>query len=285
MKILVTGGSGYIGSILVPELVKLKFQVTVLDNFMYKQSSLNHLCAFENFRIINGDIRDEKLLNQIFNKYKSKNQSISSVIHFAGLKSVQESEIHPEKYFFTNVTGTETLLNVIKEFDCKNFIFSSSATVYGNPEYLPYDENHPTKPINNYGRSKLIAEQLIHQWSIEHEISSISLRYFNPVGAHHSGLIGEKPHGIPNNLMPYILEVISGNLEELNIYGDDYDTKDGTGERDYIHVVDLAKAHVSALNYTSTKYVNDFINIGTGSSLSVLDIIKIFETKLPCLNN
>ena len=274
-QIIVTGGLGYIGSHTIVELKNYFDVFIVIDDL--SNSNLSVIYQLEKLtgkKIVHfsSTVTDDEKLKNIFSEYKPTN-----VIHFAGLKSVQESEIYPEKYFFTNVTGTETLLNVIKEFDCKIY-FSSSATVYGNPEYLPYDENHPTKPINNYGRSKLIAEQLIHQWSVEHEISSISLRYFNPVGAHHSGLIGEKPHGIPNNLMPYILEVISGNLEELNIYGDDYDTKDGTGERDYIHVVDLAKAHVAALNYSNSKYVNDFINIGTGSSISVLDIINIFET-------
>tara|TARA_B100000035_G_scaffold312676_1_gene324666 strand:- start:5622 stop:6629 length:1008 start_codon:yes stop_codon:yes gene_type:complete len=277
-QIIVTGGLGYIGSHTIVELKNCFDEFIIIDDLSNSNLSVIHqLEKLTGKKIIHfsSKVTDQETLKNIFEKYNPIN-----VIHFAGLKSVQESEKNPEKYFFTNVTGTETLLNVIKEFDCKNFIFSSSATVYGNPEYLPYDENHPTKPINNYGRSKLIAEQLIHQWSIEHEISSISLRYFNPVGAHHSGLIGEKPNGVPNNLMPYILEVISGNIKELNIFGNDYNTKDGTGERDYIHVVDLAKAHVAALNYANSKYVNDFINIGTGSSISVLDIINIFETRL-----
>ena len=227
-QIIVTGGLGYIGSHTIVELKNDFDEFIVIDDLSNSNLTvINRLEQLTGKKIIHfsSSVTDHESLKNIFEKYNPIN-----VIHFAGLKSVQESEEYPEKYFFTNVTGTETLLNVIKEFNCKNFIFSSSATVYGNPEYLPYDENHPTKPINN--------------------------------------------------LMPYILEVISGNIEELNIYGDDYKTKDGTGERDYIHVVDLAKAHVAALNYTSSKYVNDFINIGTGSSISVLDIINIFESKL-----
>ena len=246
-QIIVTGGLGYIGSHTIVELKNDFDEFIVIDDLSNSNLTvINRLEQLTGKKIIHfsSSVTDHESLKNIFEKYNPIN-----VIHFAGLKSVQESEEYPEKYFFTNVTGTETLLNVIKEFDCENFIFSSSATVYGNPEYLPYDENHPTKPINNYGRSKLIAEQLIHQWSIEHEISSISLRYFNPVGAHHSGLIGEMPQGVPNNLMPYITQVALGRLEKLKIYGNDYKTNDGTGVRDYIHVVDLAKGHISALNY------------------------------------
>ena len=277
-NIIVTGGLGYIGSHTILELGNYADEFIIIDNLYNSNIEvLNQLKKISNkkFTHYNTSINNEHKLKEIFRKHSPHN-----VIHFAGLKSVQEGESIPEKYFYCNVAGTVSLLNALKDFDCKSLIFSSSATVYGEPKYLPYDENHPTVPINNYGRSKLIAEQLISDWSRVNNISAISLRYFNPVGAHQSGTLGEMPKGIPNNLMPYILEVISGKLDSLSIFGNDYDTKDGTGERDYIHVVDLARAHAAALKYTEDKYVNEIFNIGTGQSISVMEIINTFSEHL-----
>ena len=277
-KIIITGGLGYIGSHTIVELKDNVDEFIVIDDLSNSDISIiDRLYKITKKKIvhINESINNENKLKEIFKVHQP-----DSVMHFAGLKSVQEGELYPEEYFHTNVIGTECLLNALKSFNCSHFIFSSSATVYGNPEYLPYDEEHPTNPINNYGRTKLEAEKLIHDWSIDNNVSSLSLRYFNPVGAHESGILGEKPQGIPNNLMPYILEVISGNLKTLNIYGDDYDTKDGTGERDYIHITDLAKAHIAALEYVKNNNINDILNIGTGESISVLDIINTFEKSL-----
>ena len=277
-NLIITGGLGYIGSHTIIELKDVVEEFIVIDDLSNSEIKvIDKLENLTNKKIIhfNESINNENNLKEIFKVHQP-----DSVLHFAGLKSVQEGELYPEKYFHTNVTGTLSLLNALTEFKCSHFIFSSSATVYGNPKYLPYDEEHPTKPINNYGRTKLSAEKLIYDWSVENNVSSLSLRYFNPVGAHESGLIGEMPKGIPNNLMPYILEVISGNIETLNVYGDDYDTKDGTGERDYIHITDLAKAHVAALNYVYKTHTNDILNIGTGESISVLDIINTFKNSL-----
>ncbi len=277
-QIIITGGLGYIGSHTIVALKEMYDEFIIIDNLSNSDVSVvNRLKDLTKKSIIhfNMSINEENKLRSIFDQYNP-----TSVIHFAGLKSVRESELSPDKYFFTNVCGTVSLLNSIRDYNCKSFIFSSSATVYGDPEYLPYDEAHSTIPINNYGRSKLIAEQLIREWSSLNHISSLSLRYFNPVGAHPSGIIGEKPDGIPNNLMPFILQVISGDIEYLKIFGNDYDTKDGTGERDYIHVVDLADAHVAALSHTKHNYINDVINIGTGNSISVLEIINTFKEAL-----
>ncbi len=277
-KIIITGGLGYIGSHTIVELKEIIDEFIIIDNLSNSDISvIDKLKTLTKKKIIhyNESINNENKLKEIFKVHQP-----DSVIHFAGLKSVQEGELNPDKYFYTNVSGTVSLLNALKEYKCSNFIFSSSATVYGNPEYLPYDEEHLTKPINNYGRTKLAAEQIIHDWADNNNISTLSLRYFNPVGAHITALIGEKPEGIPNNLMPYILEVISGRLKELNVYGDDYDTKDGSGERDYIHVTDLAQAHVSALAYCDKNTVNDVFNIGTGESISVFDIINTFKNSL-----
>jgi UDP-glucose 4-epimerase len=277
-KIIITGGLGYIGSHIAVELKDIVDEFIIIDNLSNSDVSvIDKLKKLTKKKIIhyNKSINNENELKEIFSAHHP-----DSVIHLAGLKSVQEGELYPDKYFYTNVSGTVSLLNALKEYKCSNFIFSSSATVYGKPEYLPYDEEHPTVPVNNYGRTKLSAEQIIHDWSMNNNVSTVSLRYFNPVGAHESGLIGERPEGIPNNLMPYILEVISGKLKVLNIYGDDYDTKDGSGERDYIHITDLAKAHVSALVYCKKNIINDVFNIGTGESISVFDIINTFKESL-----
>ena len=277
-RIIVTGGLGYIGSHTIVELKDLYDEFVIIDNLSNSDESvIERLRTLTKKSILHFDIsiNDESELDRLFQSIAPKH-----VIHFAGLKSVKDSEEKPYEYFLTNVTGTASLLNSLSKFQCENFIFSSSATVYGEPKYLPYDENHPTIPINNYGRTKLAAEQLINHWATLNKVSSLSLRYFNPVGAHSSGMIGEKPVGVPNNLMPYILEVISGKLKCLKVFGDDYNTKDGTGERDYIHITDLAKAHVAALNYSKSNYTNDVINIGTGNSISVMEIIDTFKHSL-----
>jgi len=205
------------------------------------------------------------------------------VIHFAGLKSVAESAAQPLMYYDNNVGGTIRLLEAMQASGVKKLIFSSSATVYGTPQYLPYDEEHPTVPMNTYGQTKLQAEQILYDLvQSDSEWSVVCLRYFNPVGAHESGLIGELPRGVPNNLMPYVCQVASGQLPELNIFGDDYDTKDGTGERDYIHVMDLAEGHVAALNFVNSRMGWDAMNLGTGVAYSVYDLVSAFEKSAQC---
>ena len=275
MKVLVTGGAGYIGSHTCVELLEAGHEVFVIDNL-----SNGHEFAIERVRNItncelkfmNVDIRDTFALDNIFNTFKPK-----AVIHFAGLKAVAESVADPVKYYDVNVGGSISLLAAMSKAECNSIVFSSSATVYGKPEYLPYDEEHPTNPVNPYGRTKLIIENIINDWTIaDSKRKGTILRYFNPVGAHESGQIGEEPIGIPNNLMPYIAQVADGRRDHLNIYGNDYDTSDGTGARDYIHVVDLALAHTSALNKNE---LNNFeiLNIGGGIGTTVLELVSKFE--------
>ena len=221
---------------------------------------------------MNADIRDSNALDNIFNTFKPE-----AVIHFAGLKAVGESVADPLMYYDVNVGGSVSLLTAMSKAGCNNIVFSSSATVYGKPHYLPYDEEHPTNPVNPYGRTKLIIENIINDWTIVNsKRKGTILRYFNPVGAHESGQIGEEPIGVPNNLMPYIAQVADGRLDCLKIFGNDYDTIDGTGSRDYIHVVDLARAHISALN---SKILDNFevLNVGRGKGTTVLELIKSFE--------
>ena len=279
-KILITGGAGYIATHTLVELKKANFDFVVYDNF--SNSSKEALKRVKKIigkkvKFIKGDIRDKKALRKVFKKY-----SIDSVIHFAGLKAVGESVAKPLKYYDNNVVGTIRLLEVMQEFDCKKIVFSSSATVYGNPETCPIDESFPVGGTTNpYGTSKYMIERILEDLYIsDNSFKAVILRYFNPVGAHESGLIGEDPNGIPNNLMPYISQVAVGKLENLSVFGSDYETKDGTGVRDYIHVVDLANAHVKAIKYlNSNKYLfeNSKINIGTGIGYSVLDMVKAFE--------
>ena len=221
---------------------------------------------------INADIRDSNALSKIFSTFKPE-----AVIHFAGLKAVGESVADPLLYYDVNVGGSISLLEAMSKAECNNIIFSSSATVYGVPKYLPYDEEHPTNPVNPYGRTKLIIENIINDWTkVDTKRRGTILRYFNPVGAHESGQIGEEPIGIPNNLMPFIAQVANGQREYLNIFGNDYETADGTGARDYIHVVDLALAHTSALNQNK---LNNFeiLNIGGGKGTTVFELLKKFE--------
>jgi UDP-glucose 4-epimerase len=275
MKVLVTGGAGYIGSHTCVELLQAGHEVFVLDNL-----SNGHEAALERVRgitncelqFMNADIRDSNALDKIFNAFKP-----DSVIHFAGLKAVGDSVANPLKYYDVNVGGSISLLTAMSEAGCNNIVFSSSATVYGKPEYLPYDEEHPTNPVNPYGRTKLIIENIINDWiTVGKERKGIILRYFNPVGAHESGQIGEEPIGVPNNLMPYIAQVADGRRDQLEIFGNDYDTVDGTGARDYIHVVDLALAHMSALNKNKLDRF-EVLNIGGSKSTTVLELLKIFE--------
>ena len=275
MRVLVTGGAGYIGSHTCVELLEAGHEVFVLDNL-----SNGHETSIERVRIItncdlqfmNADIRDANALDKIFNTFKP-----DSVIHFAGLKAVGESTADPIKYYDVNVGGSISLLTAMSNAECDNIVFSSSATVYGDPQYLPYDEEHPTNPVNPYGRTKLMIENIIHDWTkVDSKRNGTILRYFNPAGAHESGQIGEEPVGIPNNLMPFIAQVADGRLDHLDIFGNDYETTDGTGARDYIHVVDLALAHTCALNQN---LLNKFeiLNIGVGKGTTVLELIKSFE--------
>jgi UDP-glucose 4-epimerase len=223
----------------------------------------------------NADIRDANALDNIFNTFKPE-----AVIHFAGLKAVGESVANPLKYYEVNVGGSISLLKAMSKAECDQIVFSSSATVYGKPQYLPYDEKHPTNPVNPvnpYGRTKLIIENIINDWTkVDKKRKGTVLRYFNPVGAHESGQIGEEPIGIPNNLMPYIAQVADGRREHLNIFGNDYETADGTGARDYIHVVDLALVHIGALNQSKLDKF-EVLNIGEEKSTTVLVLIKSFE--------
>ena len=278
--ILITGGAGYIATHTLIELKKANFDFVVYDNLSNSsKEALKRVKKITGAKIkfVKGDIRDKKALRKVFKKYE-----IDSVIHFAGLKAVAESVAKPLKYYDNNVVGTIKLLEVMREFDCKKIVFSSSATVYGNPKSCPIDESFDVGATTNpYGTSKYMIERILEDLYISDNSFKIAiLRYFNPVGAHESGLIGENPNGIPNNLMPYISQVAVGKLKELSVFGSDYETKDGTGVRDYIHVVDLANAHVKAIKYlNSNKYLfeNSKINIGTGIGYSVLDMVKAFE--------
>jgi len=277
MQILVTGGAGYIGSHTLVSLDEAGYEFIVYDNL--SNSSKKSIKAVE--KIINktilfeeGDIRDKKALQRVFEKY-----NIDSVIHFAGLKAVGESVEKPLKYYDNNINGTIQLLEVMKENNCKKIVFSSSATVYGDPHTTPIKENFPTSTTNPYGSTKLFIEEILKDlYTSDYEFKIAILRYFNPVGAHKSGTIGEDPNGIPNNLMPFITQTAVGKREYLNIFGADYDTHDGTGVRDYIHVVDLAFGHVKAIDYLNTNPKNPLtVNLGTGKGYSVLDVVKAFE--------
>jgi UDP-glucose 4-epimerase len=275
MRVLVTGGAGYIGSHTCVELLEAGHEVFVVDNLSNgHEAALDRVQSITNCKLqfMNADIRDSNTLYEIFNNFKPE-----SVIHFAGLKAVAESVANPCMYYDVNVGGSISLLAAMSNTECNNIVFSSSATVYGNPEYLPYDEEHPTNPVNPYGRTKLMIENIIRDWTkVDSKRRGVVLRYFNPVGANESGQIGEEPIGIPNNLMPYIAQVADGRREYLNIFGNDYDTADGTGARDYIHVVDLALAHTSALNKNKLDRF-EVLNIGAGKSATVLELVSKFE--------
>ena len=277
MRILVTGGAGYIGSHTCIELLNAGYEVVVLDN-LYNSSEK----ALDRVQQITGkkltfykaDILDKKALDDIFDK-----EQIDAVIHFAGLKAVGESVAKPLEYYHNNMTGTFNLCDSMRNHGVKNIIFSSSATVYGDPAFIPITEECPKGKITNpYGQTKGMLEQVLTDLhTADPEWNVVLLRYFNPIGAHESGLIGEDPKGIPNNLVPYIAQVAVGKLECLGVFGNDYDTPDGTGVRDYIHVVDLAKGHVKALKKIEDKSGVSIYNLGTGIGYSVLDVVHAFE--------
>lgn len=276
MKILVTGGAGYIGSHTIIELLGVGHDVVVIDNLSNSsRESLRRVekIAGKNLEFHEADVRDVEALDSIFNQHK-----IDAVIHFAGLKAVGESVAKALYYYGNNLESTIHLLERMELFDVRKLVFSSSATVYGTPETLPIVESAPRSATNPYGQTKLMIEQMLEDLSMTNEGWNItSLRYFNPIGAHESGMIGEDPDGIPNNLVPYISQVAVGKLQQVSVYGDDYDTPDGTGVRDYIHVVDLAKAHLAAIERLDHPNEYKAYNIGTGNGTSVLEMIKAFE--------
>lgn len=279
MKILVTGGTGYIGSHTCVELIKAGHEVVIFDNlYNSKIDVVDKIEQITGVRPVfyNADLKDKESMRVVFED--NKDAMFDTVIHFAGLKAVGESVAKPLMYYKNNIAGTINLTELMNEYGCKSIVFSSSATVYGSPKSVPISEDFPLHTTNPYGSTKLMLEQILSDFCVpDPEWSVVLLRYFNPVGAHESGLIGESPNGIPNNLMPYIMQVAIGKLPQLGVFGNDYPTPDGTGVRDYIHVVDLAKGHVCAVDKaTSAKGVNIY-NLGTGIGYSVLDIVKAFE--------
>jgi len=276
MAILVTGGAGYIGSHTCVELLNAGYDVVVVDNLA--NSKLESLSRVKEITGREPKFYQEDLLNKAGLETIFSENTIEAVIHFAGLKAVGESVQIPLHYYHNNITGTLVLCDVMASFDVHKLVFSSSATVYGMPESVPINENFPLGATNPYGRTKLMIEEILRDLHVSDQRWSISLlRYFNPIGAHPSGRIGEDPNGIPNNLMPYITQVAVGKLKELNVFGKDYPTSDGTGVRDYIHVVDLAKGHLKALEKIMTTNGVDAYNLGTGTGYSVLEMIDSFE--------
>jgi len=276
MAILVTGGAGYIGSHTCVELINIGKEVIIVDNFSNSKPE-----AVKRIGQITGkepkcyavDLLDKEALDKVFCE-----NEIESVIHFAGLKAVGESVSKPLEYYHNNITGTLILCDVMRAHNCKEIVFSSSATVYGMNNPVPFVEGMPTSATNPYGYTKVMIEQILTDLAVsDPEWRVVLLRYFNPIGAHESGLIGEDPNGIPNNLLPYVAQVAIGRREELTVHGDDYDTHDGTGVRDYIHVVDLALGHLKALEYADTHKGVEAINLGTGNGSSVLDVVHAFE--------
>ena len=276
MKVLVTGGAGFIGSHTCVELLNAGHEIVVVDNFVNSKPE-----ALDSIRRITGrdfafhevDIRDRAALDAVFAAH-----SIDAVIHFAGLKAVGESVRIPLEYYDNNLYGFIVLAEVMRAHGVKQFVFSSSATVYGMNNPVPFREEYPTSATNPYGYTKVMIEQMLRDLAVaDPEWRIVMLRYFNPIGAHSSGLIGEDPNGIPNNLLPYVAQVAAGKLERVNVFGNDYDTPDGTGVRDYIHVVDLALGHLAALNYAKDHPGAVAVNLGTGKGTSVLEIIHAFE--------
>lgn len=285
MAVLVTGGAGYIGSHTCVELLEAGYNIVVVDSLINsKEESLKRIKEItgRDFKFFKVDLLDRKQLELIF-----KQQNIDSVIHFAGLKAVGESVSIPLSYYHNNITGTIILCETMQKYNVKNLVFSSSATVYGDPHKVPIKEDFPLSATNPYGRSKLIIEQILKDLHISDPTWNIALlRYFNPIGAHPSGRIGEDPDGIPNNLVPYIAQVAVGKLEKLNVFGNDYPTSDGTGVRDYIHVVDLSTGHLKALEKLKSDPGVVVYNLGTGQGYSVFEIIDAFEQAsgktIPC---
>lgn len=278
MSILVTGGTGYIGSHTCVELLNAGYDTIVVDNLSNSEigvvDKISQITG-KSFKFYQEDVLNEEGLCKVFEENK-----IDAVIHFAALKAVGESVEKPLEYYSNNITGLLTLCRVMRKYGCKSFVFSSSATVYGNPASLPITEEFPLSATNPYGQTKLMSETILRDLFASDNSWKVSLlRYFNPIGAHESGLLGEMPNGIPNNLMPYITQVAAGKLEFLHVFGNDYHTHDGTGVRDYIHVVDLAKGHLSALAKLEQSTGGVFIhNLGTGTGYSVLDVVHAFES-------
>ncbi len=276
MSILLTGGAGYIGSHTAVELLQLNKDVIILDNFSNSSplvlDRIKEITG-KSFKFYELDLLDKKNLEKVF-----IDNNVDSIIHFAGYKAVGESVDKPLDYYTNNIISTLNLLELMKKYNIKNFVFSSSATVYGNPDKCPINENSPLRATNPYGQTKLMIENILKDISKSDASLNIAiLRYFNPVGAHKSGLIGEDPNGIPNNLLPYISQVAVGNLDKLKVFGDDYNTHDGTGVRDYIHVVDLAKGHIKSLDKLNTKCGLVIYNLGTGNGYSVLEMVDAFR--------
>ena len=274
--ILVTGGMGYIGSHTVVELLNLNYEVVVVDNLSNSSILVKDRIkkiTNKDFKFYNVDVTDKESLKKVFEENK-----IDSIIHFAAFKAVGESVEKPLEYYENNLVGALVVFELMKEFNVNNFVFSSSATVYGKPKSCPIKEDFSLSTSNPYGATKLMIEDIMRDLSkADKNLNLVILRYFNPIGAHESGLIGEEPKGIPNNLMPYITKVAVGQLNELSVFGDDYDTKDGTGVRDYIHVVDLAKGHVASIKKLEENPGLLTYNLGTGEGYSVLDLVKAFE--------
>lgn len=276
-KILVTGGAGFIGSHTCVELLNAGYEVVILDNFSNsKPEALNRIKTItgKDFKFYEADLLDLPAVEKVFEENK-----IDAVIHFAGLKAVGESVQMPVEYYHNNITGTLLLIQAMRKYNCKKIVFSSSATVYGVNNPAPYVETMPTNTSTNpYGYTKVMIEQILKDvYVADNDWSIALLRYFNPIGAHKSGLLGEDPNGIPNNLFPYIAQVASGKLKCLGVFGDDYDTPDGTGVRDYIHVVDLATGHLNAVAYVLKNKGVEAVNLGTGKGSSVLDVVHAFE--------
>ena len=276
MKVLVTGGAGYIGSHTCVELLNAGHEVVIIDNFVNsKPEALDSIRKItgKDFAFVEADLRDRAAVKALFDAHP-----VDAVIHFAGLKAVGESVQKPLEYYDNNLGGFFVLAEEMRDHGVKKFVFSSSATVYGMNNPVPFREEMPTSATNPYGYTKVMIEQMLKDIAVaDPEWSIVMLRYFNPIGAHSSGLIGEDPNGIPNNLLPYVAQVAAGKLKELTVFGNDYDTPDGTGVRDYIHVVDLALGHLAALNYADSHTGAEAINLGTGHGTSVLEIVRAFE--------
>ena len=277
MSILITGGAGYIGSHTAVEFLNAGYEVIIADNYVNSSPKvLDRIRTItgKEFRAYEVDLCDKEALRRVF----VENPGIDSAIHFAGLKAVGESVLQPERYYRNNLLSTLNLVSLMSEYGAKRIVFSSSATVYGKPKSVPIREDFPLSTTNPYGETKLMIERILKDvWVADSDWSVSILRYFNPIGAHKSGLIGENPRGIPNNLLPYVAKVAAGQLPCLSVFGNDYNTPDGTGVRDYIHVVDLAKAHLKALERAAKVNAVEYYNIGTGVGYSVLDIVKAYE--------
>ena len=277
MRVVVTGGAGYIGSHTVTLFLQAGHDVLIIDNFANAAEDVPDRVAGLAGReaiVLRADITQPESYLKAFEDFAP-----DAVVHFAGLKAVAEAVADPLEYYRVNVGGSLTLFRIMQGTECRRLVFSSSATVYGDPERVPIDEGHPCRPTNPYGRSKLMVEEIVEDWGrSDDSLAAINLRYFNPVGAHPSARIGEAPNGVPNNLMPYIADVAQGRRERLQVFGDDYGTPDGTGVRDYIHVMDLADAHLAALELTGRAGGVEALNVGTGEGYSVLEMVRAFES-------